>query len=334
MRFVDEVVITISSGHGGKGSSSFRREKFLEYGGPDGGNGGRGGSIFFKATESMNTLIHFRGRKNFKARDGSEGTGRQKDGRSGEDIVLSVPVGTIVSEVSTGSILTDLSTHELAVCLAKGGKGGLGNLNFKSSTNQAPQYAQKGLPGVELQLKLELKLLADIALIGLPNAGKSTLISSISHARPKIADYPFTTLEPNLGVVAVDDNSLVIADIPGLIENASEGKGLGTRFLKHIERTKALVHLIDCSEITDEFDCLNAYMTIREELIKYNDTITKKKEIVCLTKIDTISEENTEKFTNFLEKTIKKKVLAISSVSGKNLDILKRLMLKSLTSKD
>lgn len=330
MKFIDEVTIHIKSGNGGNGRSSFRREKFVPFGGPDGGNGGNGGSLIIQGDEGLNTLVHFRGKKNYFAPDGEGGKGSEMNGANGEDLVVKVPVGTLVINEENGELLADITEHGQAETLCKGGRGGLGNVNFKTATNQAPRYAQEGQAGVEYRVKLELKLIADIALVGLPNAGKSTLISSISAAKPKIADYPFTTLEPNLGVVNVDnENSLVVADIPGLIEDAAEGKGLGIQFLKHIERTSALVHLIDCSMLLEPYEALEDYATVRSELLKYEDTIAQKPEIVCLTKIDAMSEEEIEKFQKEIESHIDKKALPISSVSGRNLDLLKRLMLKT-----
>ncbi len=329
MRFIDEVEITIRSGDGGNGCVGWRREKFVPRGGPDGGNGGRGGHVIFLADENFNTLMHFRGQKVFPAENGIKGAGSQMDGAHGEDLVLRVPVGTLLYHQETGELICDLSEHGQEYTAAEGGRGGLGNAFFQTSTNRAPHYAQKGEPGVEIPLRLELKLLADIALIGLPNAGKSTLISAISNSRPKIADYPFTTLEPNLGVVKVDDKTLVVADIPGLIEGAAEGKGLGIAFLKHIERTSALVHLIDCSMFIEEYEVMEVYSTIREELAKYDEGLLSKREIVCLTKIDAMTEEEIEKFRSFMETNLDKRVLPISAVSGRNIDLLKRLMLKT-----
>ncbi|MGZ3787649.1 MAG: GTPase ObgE [Bacteriovorax sp.] len=330
MRFIDEVRITAISGHGGPGAVTFRREKSIPFGGPDGGDGGNGGSVVIIADEGINTLIGFRGKKVFKAEDGAPGAGRQLNGKDGEDQVLRVPVGTIIRNADTGAVIADLQEHNQSVIIAEGGNGGRGNLNFKSATNQAPRIAQPGLPGVELNLDLELKLLADLALIGLPNAGKSTLISSISAARPKIADYPFTTLEPNLGVVTLGDRSFVVADIPGLIEDASEGKGLGIKFLKHIERTKALVHLVDVSWCLDEYEAFEQYVVVRNEVTKYSENLANKREIVCLTKIDAMTEEEIEKFQKFFEEQLDKKVLPISGVSGKNIDNLKALMIKCI----
>lgn len=329
MKFIDEVNIIIRSGHGGAGALSFRREKFVPFGGPDGGPGGRGGHVYFKANENINTLIHFRGRKAFLAPDGEKGAGQNMNGANGEDLILEVPVGTLIKDRNTGEIVADLAKHDEVVLLAQGGRGGQGNIFFKSSIRQVPMYAQPGLPGVELDLHLELKLLADIALIGLPNAGKSTLISVLSEARPKIADYPFTTLEPNLGVTRLGEKSLVLADIPGLIEGASEGKGLGIKFLKHIERTSAFVHLIDISMLIDEYEVLENYVTIREELVKYKSELENKKEIVCLTKIDALPEEEIKRFQDYLENELQKKVLPLSAVSGKNIELLKSLMFKT-----
>jgi GTP-binding protein len=329
MKFIDEVRIKVSSGRGGNGKVSFRREKFVEFGGPDGGNGGTGGSVTIIGDENKNTLINFRGRKEYNAKNGGDGTGSQMHGAAGEEMLLKVPVGTLVYNEETGVLLADITEHGQQEVIAKGGRGGLGNTYFKSSTNQAPRYAQQGEVGQEFELKLELKLIADIALVGLPNAGKSTCISSISAARPKIADYPFTTLEPNLGVVKIDDDTLVVADIPGLIEDAAEGKGLGIQFLKHIERTSALVHLIDCSMLLEPAEAIEDYATVRSELLKYEDTIAQKPEIICLTKIDAMAEEDISRFQKELEDNFDKKVLAISSVSGRNIDQLKRLMLKT-----
>lgn len=330
MRFIDEVKIIVASGHGGQGAISFRREKHVQFGGPDGGDGGCGGSVIAIADEGINTLINFRGKKVFKAEDGLPGTGRTLNGRAGVDEILLVPVGTIIKDQDTGALLADLSYHGQSVTLAEGGNGGRGNVNFKSSTNQAPRIAQPGLPGVELHLDLELKLLADLALVGLPNAGKSTLISSISAARPKIADYPFTTLEPNLGVVTLGERSFVVADIPGLIEDASEGKGLGVKFLKHIDRTKALVHLVDVSWCLDEYEAFEQYVVIRSELERYSGDLANKREIICLTKIDAMTEEEIEKYVHFFEEQLDKKVLPISGVSGRNIDALKALMIQCI----
>ena len=326
MKFIDEVSIIVASGHGGPGATSFRREKYIPFGGPDGGDGGTGGSVIFIADEGVNTLLHFRGRKIYEAKDGEKGMGRQMNGAAGEDVILKVPVGTIVKNAETGETLADLKVNGEIVTLLEGGRGGLGNMSFKSSTNQAPEYHQPGLEGARLAINLELKLLANIGLVGLPNAGKSTLISSISAAKPKIADYPFTTLEPNLGVVALGEKTLVVADVPGLIEDASEGKGLGIKFLKHIERTSALVHLVDISMVMDEFEAFENDVTVKNELTKYNEDIGNKKEIICLTKIDALSDEEIDKIKVYFETELDKKVLPISAVSGRNIDVLKALM--------
>ncbi len=330
MRFIDEVKIIVSSGHGGPGAVSFRREKFAEFGGPDGGDGGLGGSVYFEADDGLNTLLHFRGKKTFAAENGEHGSGRHRNGINGNDLILKVPVGTIIRLEETNEIIADLTKNGERILLAQGGRGGLGNMNFKSSTNQAPRYAQPGEKGVELHLELELKLLANVALIGMPNAGKSTLISVISAARPKIADYPFTTLEPNLGVVSVGEKTFVVADIPGLIEDASEGKGLGTRFLKHIERTSMFVHLVDISWCIDPFEAFESYMVVRDELMKYKKEMGDKQEIICLTKIDSMSDEEVKIYKDFFEQALDKNVLPLSAVAGKNVEKLKKLMLKGV----
>ncbi len=329
MRFIDEVEITIQAGNGANGCVHFRREKFVSEGGPDGGDGGSGGDIYFVADEGTNTLVNFRGKKLYKAEDGGKGAKQKRFGKTGEHLFIKVPPGTLLFDKLTGNLIHDISEHGKEILVARGGKGGLGNPNFRTPTNQAPDFAQKGKPGEILDLKLELKLLADVALIGLPNAGKSTLISSISDARPKIADYAFTTLEPNLGVVKIGEQSLCVADIPGLIEDAAEGKGLGHKFLKHIERTAAYVHLIDCSMFLEPFEAIEAYSIVKAELLKYKEEISYKKEIVCLTKIDAMSEEEIEKFKSELEVHLDKTVLPISSVSGRNIEQLKHLMMST-----
>ena len=335
MRFIDEVKITIQSGNGGDGCVSFRREKFVPRGGPDGGDGGNGGDVYFQGDEGLNTLVNFRGKKNYRAENGMQGTGSCCNGKAGEDLIIKVPVGTLIREAESGEVLADITDNEQKVLLAEGGHGGMGNINFKTATNQVPQRATPGRDGITLELELELKLIADIALIGMPNAGKSTLISVLSAAKPKIADYPFTTLEPNLGVVKVGDNqSLVLADIPGLIEDASEGKGLGIKFLKHIERTKAFIHLVDFSLCLDEFEAFEQYVIIREELNKYNEELTQKKELVCLTKIDAMTDEEIKKFQTFFEEQLDKKVLPISSVSGDSMDHLKGLLFRLIREDD
>ncbi len=329
MKFIDEVDIQIQSGNGGDGCVAFRREKHVPYGGPEGGNGGKGGDVYLIGDENINTLVNYRGRKVYPAEHGQGGRNHQMDGSNGEDLVLHVPVGTLVFNADTGELIKDITAHNQKELFAKGGRGGMGNMYFKTPTNQAPRIAQEGDQGKTLNLHLELKLIADIALVGLPNAGKSTLISTLSAAKPKIADYPFTTLTPNLGVVKIGEESIVVADIPGLIENAAEGKGLGIQFLKHIERTSALVHLIDCSMLLEPYEAIEEYATVRAELLKYKEAISWKPEIICLTKIDAMSEEEIQKFQKAMEEHADKKVLPISSVSGRNLDILKTLMLKT-----
>lgn len=329
MKFIDEVDIEIVSGDGGKGFVGYRREKYVPLGGPDGGDGGTGGNVYFQGDENLNTLLHFRGLKTFKAEEGHNGAGSNMQGACGTDMILKVPVGTLIYHKETGNLICDITEHGQMFMAAEGGRGGRGNASFKSSTNQAPRFAQNGEPGTSIPIHLELKLLADIALIGLPNAGKSTLISAISAARPKIADYPFTTLEPNLGVVQIGEKTIVVTDIPGLIEGAAEGKGLGVKFLKHIERTSALVHLVDCSMFIDEYEAIEAYSTIRTELEKFNPDLLLKKEIVCLTKIDAMTEEEIEKFRSSMELQLDRRVLPISGVSGRNIDLLKQLMLRT-----
>jgi GTP-binding protein len=329
MKFIDEVLIKIKSGTGGNGCSSFRREKSIPFGGPDGGDGGRGGDVVFVGDENLNTLSRFRGRKNYFAKDGVSGSGRQCNGVGGENYIILVPVGTNIFDAETEELLFDITAHGQEYFAAHGGRGGLGNINFKSSTNQAPRYSQTGDEGEELDIKLELKLIADVGLLGLPNAGKSTLISSISNAKPKIADYPFTTLEPQLGVCDLGEKSFVVADIPGLIEGASAGKGLGIKFLKHIERTEILVHLIDISMLIDPYEMYENYVLIKQELAQYDKKILNKKEIICLTKIDALSDEDIETYRVYLENEIDRKVLPISSVSGRNIETLKQIIIRA-----
>lgn len=286
MRFVDEATITVQSGNGGRGCVSFRRERFIPKGGPDGGDGGDGGDIILAATPRRRTLYHFQYKKKFKAQNGSAGKGKQQTGRSGDDLVIEIPPGTIVSDVQTGEILKDFDQPGDTFVMAKGGRGGQGNKRFATSTNRAPRFAQPGEPGQMLMLKLELKLLADVGIVGLPNAGKSTLISVLSSATPKIGDYPFTTLVPNLGVVKAGDREpFVIADIPGLIEGAHKGAGLGTRFLRHIERTRLIVHIVDAAGI-DPSRPLDDFQTIRSELSAYSRNLAEKPYIVALNKLD------------------------------------------------
>ncbi len=297
MKFIDEAIILVKSGNGGAGCVSFRRERFIERGGPDGGDGGNGGSIIFKADPGKRTLFDLRRQKIIKAENGQPGQGQKKHGRNGKNKILGVPCGTIITDIKTGQMVTDLTNPEDEFVVAKGGMGGRGNKRFATSTHKTPRFAQPGMPGEELELQLELKLLADVGLVGLPNAGKSTLISRISSARPKIADYPFTTLTPCLGMVTPEfGEPFAVADIPGLIEGAHGGTGLGTQFLKHIERTGILVHIIDSSQINCDSP-LEAFNLINRELSKYSNTLAEKKQIIVLNKIDlTGADEKIEAF--------------------------------------
>ena len=320
MKFLDQAKIYIASGHGGSGSISFRREAHVPFGGPDGGNGGRGGDIIAVCTDGLNTLIDFRYKQHFKARPGEGGKGRDRSGSSGKDLILRLPIGTQILDETNKYILADMTKIGQNVILAKGGEGGKGNAFFKTSTNQAPRKSQPGGPLEEKWIWLRLKLIADIGLIGLPNAGKSTLLSRVTAAKPKIADYPFTTLHPNLGVVNQDNKEFVIADIPGLIEGANEGAGLGHRFLGHVERCKALLHLIDVTSDNVEKD----YLTIIKELKAYNTDLAKKNQIVVLTKSDSASKQKINDAAKKLEKLKIKDTIGISSVSGENLSTLIR----------
>lgn len=315
MKFLDEAKVFVQSGAGGNGCVSFRREKFVEYGGPNGGDGGRGGDVFVEATEGLNTLIDFRYRQHFKAGRGENGKGKDMTGAAGSPIILSVPVGTQVLSEDRELVLADLTKAGQKIRLAVGGDGGLGNSHFKSSTNRAPRRSTPGQPGQEFQIWLRLKLIADIGLVGLPNAGKSTFLSVVSRAKPKIADYPFTTLHPNLGVALAGDQELVLADIPGLIEGAHEGHGLGTRFLGHIERCPVLLHLIDATGI--EHDPVEAYHTVRQEMEAYGAGLADKPEIVALTKIDALSEEELADRTAELARVLGRPPVLLSAVSGK-----------------
>ena len=292
MKFIDEAKIEVLAGKGGDGSASFRREKYIPKGGPDGGDGGRGGSVYAVADRNINTLVEFRFKRIFKAQKGENGRGAQCYGKGGDDLTVNVPVGTVFSDLISGEIVADLAVDGQRVCLAKGGKGGLGNQHFKSSTNRAPRQHTLGEPGDELELALELKVLADVGLLGMPNAGKSTFIRAVSAARPKVADYPFTTLAPNLGVVRVDsERSFVIADIPGLIEGAAEGAGLGHQFLRHLQRTHVLLHLVDISpRWEDSSDPVHEARAIVEELRKYDQALYDKTRWLVLNKIDMVDE--------------------------------------------
>ncbi len=316
MKFLDQAKIYIKSGDGGKGCVSFRREKYVERGGPDGGNGGRGGDIIFEAAEDLNTLIDFRYTQHFRAPNGTGGSGRDRTGPSGDDLVIKVPVGTEILDADKETVLLDINEKGQRVTFLTGGDGGFGNAHYKSSTNQAPRKATPGWPGEERDVWLRLKLIADAGLLGLPNAGKSTFLAAVSKAKPKIADYPFTTLHPNLGVVKAGEYSFVIADIPGLIEGAHEGHGLGDRFLGHVERTSVLLHLVDGTQE----DVAGAYETIRNELKEYGAGLVKKPEIIALTKIDAMDEETIAEKSQQLTEASGQKVICISAVAGKNVD--------------
>lgn len=329
MKFVDEAIIIVTSGDGGRGCTSFRRERYIERGGPDGGDGGNGGDVILKIDRSKRTLYDYRRQKLLNAKNGAPGQGKQKHGRNGSHCIISLPPGTIVSNIDTNEIIVDLTDTEDEYILLKGGMGGRGNKRFASSTNRAPRYSQPGIPGTELKLKLELKLLADVGLVGLPNAGKSTLISRMSAARPKIADYPFTTLTPILGMVEPPfGEPFAVADIPGLIEGAHEGTGLGIKFLKHIERTGILIHMIDTSQIDPEAP-LKSFNLINNELSKYSQTLAKKTQIIVLNKIDLPDTlEKTNSFKAALENI---QVLTLSAVTGKGVKELINLLSSELT---
>ncbi len=316
MKFLDQAKIYVSSGDGGPGSISFRREKYVQNGGPDGGNGGRGGAIIFEAVTGLNTLIDFRYAQHFRAPNGTGGAGRDRTGSKGDDLVVRVPVGTEIIDEDKETVLLDMSEEGQRVVFLKGGDGGFGNAHYKSATNQAPRRKTPGWPGEERALWLRLKLIADAGLVGLPNAGKSTFLSVVSQAKPKIADYPFTTLHPNLGVVKAGEYSFVIADIPGLIKGASQGQGLGDRFLGHVERTSVLLHLIDGTQD----DVVDAYKTIQHELKEYGGSLIKKPQIIALTKMDSIGEELALDQARILEEATGQKAMVISSISGENVD--------------
>ena len=313
MKFLDQAKIFIKSGDGGAGCVSFRREKYIEFGGPNGGDGGKGGTVYIEAVENLNTLIDFRYHQHFKAQRGHHGMGSDMAGPKGEDIVIKVPVGTEVLADDQETVIVDMVEPGQRYMIAKGGDGGRGNARFKTSTNQAPRKAEPGWPGEEMWVWLRLKIIADVGLIGLPNAGKSTFLSAVTAARPKIADYPFTTLHPNLGVAWVDNYEMVIADIPGLIEGASEGVGLGDKFLRHVERCSVFLHLIDATSSTIAKD----YKTIRKEVGLYKADLLDKPEVVALNKTDALDEKEVSKKIKALEKSIGKKVYAISAVAKK-----------------
>ncbi|MCW5713196.1 MAG: GTPase ObgE [Bauldia sp.] len=326
MKFLDQAKVYIRSGDGGAGAVSFRREKFIEFGGPDGGNGGRGGDVIVVAANGLNTLIDYRYEQHFKAKTGMHGMGRNRTGADGADVVMKVPVGTQIFEEDNETLIADLTEVGQKVVLARGGNGGFGNAHFTTSTNRAPRRANPGQEGREMLIWLRLKLIADAGLVGLPNAGKSTFLAAVSAAKPKIADYPFTTLHPNLGVVAVDAREFLLADIPGLIEGAHEGAGLGDRFLGHVERCRVLLHLIDATGD----DPAGAYRTIRNELAEYGHGITEKPEIVALSKVDSITAEDLAAKTKALKRAAKKTPYAISAVAGIEMKTVLRAMLAAI----
>ncbi|NKD77500.1 GTPase ObgE [Haematospirillum sp. H1815] len=322
MKFLDQAKIYIKSGAGGNGCVSFRREKFIEYGGPDGGDGGCGGDVIVEAVQNLNTLIDFRYQQHFKAERGIGGAGRNMTGRDGHDCVIKVPVGTQVLDADQQTVLADMTTPGQRTVLLRGGNGGWGNARFKSSTNQAPRHANPGEPAKEAEVWLRLKLIADVGLVGLPNAGKSTFLAAVTRARPKIGDYPFTTLHPNLGVAQIDGDEYVIADIPGLIEGAHEGHGLGDRFLGHVERTAVLLHLVDGTQD----DPAQAYRIVRTELEAYGGGLADKREIIVLNKIDALFPELVEEQKKLVEAEAGRSVYTVSGAAGLNLSDILRLL--------
>ena len=323
MKFLDQVKIYVKAGDGGSGSPSFRREKFIEFGGPDGGDGGKGGSVMLVSERNLNTLIDFRYQQHFKAERGRDGSGKNKTGRGGENLYLKVPIGTQVFEEDNKTLIFDFKKENEEFVAAIGGKGGFGNTRFKSSTNRAPKKFTKGAIGEEFWIWLQLKTIADIGIIGLPNAGKSSLLASLTSATPKIANYKFTTLNPNLGVAIYDDKEITLADIPGLIEGAHKGTGLGIKFLKHIERCKVLLHLIDISEK----NLVNSYSQVREEMAKYSSELLKKQEIIVFNKTDLINEEEKNKKIKEFDEIIKKPTFETSTLDKKSVSDIKSKLL-------
>ena len=319
MKFLDQVKIFVKAGDGGSGSPSFRREKFIEFGGPDGGDGGKGGSVILKAERNLNTLIDFRYQQHFKAERGGDGSGKNKTGRGGKTLVLKVPVGTQIFEEDNKTVIYDFKKENEEFVVAIGGKGGFGNTRFKSSTNRAPKKFTKGAIGEEYWIWLQLKTIADIGIIGLPNAGKSSLLASLTSANPKIANYKFTTLNPNLGVAMYDDKEITLADIPGLIEGAHAGTGLGIKFLKHIERCKTLLHLIDITEK----DLIKSYKQVREELKKYSKDLLDKEELVVFNKIDLIEKDQIKKKLSIFKQEINKNAMVKSTLDKKTVSDIK-----------
>jgi len=327
MKFLDQVKIFVKAGDGGSGSPSFRREKFIEFGGPDGGDGGKGGSIIIKTERNLNTLIDYRYQQHFKAERGSNGIGKNKTGRGGETLYLKVPIGTQVLEEDNKTLIYDFKKENEEFVVAIGGKGGFGNTRFKSSTNRAPKKFTKGTQGEEFWIWLQLKTIADVGIIGLPNAGKSSLLASVTSANPKIANYKFTTLNPNLGVTMYDDKEITLADIPGLIEGAHIGTGLGIKFLKHIERCKTLLHLIDITES----DLVNSYNQVREELGKYSQQLLDKEELIVFNKIDLIEEDQIKEKLDKFKKEIKKDALVMSTFDKKTISNIKSKLINHVS---
>ena len=319
MKFLDQIKIHVKAGNGGDGSPSFRREKFIEFGGPDGGDGGKGGSVILKSERNLNTLIDYRYQQHHKAKRGENGMGQNRTGKSGEDLILKVPIGTQVCEEDNKTLIYDFTKPGEKFVAAAGGKGGLGNTRFKSSTNRAPRKFTKGTSGEEFTIWLQLKTIADIGIIGLPNAGKSSLLASITNANPKIANYQFTTLNPNLGVASYDDKEVTIADIPGLIEGAHEGTGLGIQFLKHIERCKSLLHLID---ITNN-DLEKSYNEVKNEIKNYSSDLLKKKELIVLNKIDLVDEKIVNEIIEKFSKKIEGEILTLSTLNKESVSKIK-----------
>ena len=326
MKFLDQVKIFVKAGDGGSGSPSFRREKFIEFGGPDGGDGGKGGSVILKSERNLNTLIDYRYQQHFKAKRGEDGKGKNQTGKGGKDLFLSVPIGTQVFEEDNKTLIFDFKKEKDEFTVAIGGKGGFGNTKFKSSTNRAPRKFTKGTKGEEFWIWLQLKTIADIGIIGLPNAGKSSLLGSMTSANPKIANYKFTTINPNLGVAIYDDKEITLADIPGLIEGAHTGVGLGIKFLKHVERCKTLLHLID---ISDD-DLIKSYKQIRRELGEYSKELLRKKEIIVLNKIDLLSKEDLKNKKKKFEEKLRKKIIELSTLDKKLINKLKIRLLKNV----
>ena len=333
MKFVDEATIRVIAGNGGHGTLSFRREKYVEKGGPDGGDGGDGGSVWLVADDSINTLVDFRVARKFRAENGQPGAGRNMTGKSGSDLEVRVPSGTVVHDIDTGELIGDLTGDLTRIKVAEGGQGGLGNTRFKSSTNRAPRKTTNGTPGEARHLSLELKLLADVGLVGMPNAGKSTLIRAMSAARPKVADYPFTTLHPNLGVVSVGRlQSFVMADIPGLIEGAAEGAGLGIRFLKHIQRTRLLLHLVDIAPIDQDQDPVTVFRAIESELVKFSSDLAEKPRWLVINKIDLLPEDQRKLARDALVESLdwQGPVFMVSAETGEGTEALGQAVIREL----